>query len=88
MLQPIHPSKSNSRVDSEADAHTIPAGVEDGLVVGDEDVDAVDVAAAGGDAFRELGDDANGVLRLGNNREWKWIRPARARQRNGGDRVG
>jgi len=37
------------------------AGVEDGLVVGDEDVDAVDVAAAGGDAFRELGDDANGV---------------------------
>lgn len=37
------------------------AGVEDGFVVGDEDVDAVDVATAGGDAFRELGDDANGV---------------------------
>lgn len=43
----------------------VPAGVEDGGVVGDEDVDAVDVATAGGDAFRELGDDANGVLGFG-----------------------
>jgi hypothetical protein len=38
-----------------------PAGVEDGPVVGDEDVDAVDVAAAGGDALGQLGDDADGV---------------------------
>ena len=39
-----------------------PAGVEDALVVGDEDVDAVDVAAAGRDALGQLGDDAHGVL--------------------------
>jgi hypothetical protein len=39
-----------------------PAGVEDALVVGDEDVDAVDVAAVGGDALGQLGDDAHGVL--------------------------
>jgi len=37
------------------------AGVEDALVVGDEDVDAVDVAAAGRDALGQLGDDAHGV---------------------------
>ena len=28
----------------------VPVGVEDGDIVGDEDIDAVDVAAAGGDA--------------------------------------
>jgi hypothetical protein len=39
----------------------LPAGVEDGLVVEHEDVHAVDVAAAGGDAFGELGDDAHRV---------------------------
>jgi hypothetical protein len=39
-----------------------PAGVEDGLVVGDEDVDAVYVAAAGGDAVGQLGHDAYRVL--------------------------
>ena len=33
----------------------VPAGVEDGGVVGDEDVDAVDVAAAGGDAVGDPG---------------------------------
>lgn len=37
------------------------AGVEDGLVVGDEDVDAVDVAAAGGDALGQLCHDAHRV---------------------------
>jgi hypothetical protein len=39
----------------------LPAGVEDGLVVEHEDVHAVDVAAAGGDAFGELGHDAHRV---------------------------
>lgn len=34
------------------------AGVEDGLVIGDKDVDAVYVAAAGGDAVGQLGHDA------------------------------
>ena len=33
----------------------VPTGVEDGGVVGDEDVDAVDVAAAGGDAVGDPG---------------------------------
>lgn len=34
------------------------------LVVGDEDIDAVYVAAAGGDALGQLGDDAHGVLAI------------------------
>ena len=33
----------------------VPAGVEDGGVVGDEDVDTVDVAAVGGDAVGDPG---------------------------------
>ena len=33
----------------------VPTSVEDGGVVGDEDVDAVDVAVAGGDAVRDPG---------------------------------
>ena len=33
----------------------VPAGVEDGGVVGDEDADVVDVAAAGGDAVGDPG---------------------------------
>lgn len=37
-------------------------GVKDGLVAREEDVDAVDVVAAGGDALEQLGDDANSVL--------------------------
>ena len=46
----------------------LPAGVEDGLVVGDEDVDAVDVAAAGGDALGQLRHDAHRVLAAGRRR--------------------
>ena len=37
------------------DLDGVPAGVEDGGVVGDEDADVVDVAAAGGDAVGDLG---------------------------------
>jgi hypothetical protein len=52
-----------------------PAGVEDGPVVGDEDVDAVDVAAAGGDALGQLGDDADGVLQDVEFIGWRNERP-------------
>ena len=41
-----------------------PSRVEDALFVGDEDVDAVDVAAVGGDAVGELGHDPHRVRAL------------------------
>ena len=51
----------------------LPAGVEDGLVVGDEDVDAVDVAAAGGDALGQLRHDAHRVLAAGRTEKMKFF---------------